>query len=70
MRARHNSCLLPSRLYITGIATDEQKSSKIMKMKMFVTLDKARPHTETIRGLNLAAVMRMTVQVSKTFVVE
>jgi hypothetical protein len=35
-----------------------------MEMKMFVTLDKARPHTETIRGSNLAA-----VQVSKTAMV-
>jgi hypothetical protein len=47
----------------------KQKSSRIMKMKMFVTLDKARPHTENIRGSNLAAVMCMTVQVSKTAVV-
>jgi hypothetical protein len=39
-----------------------------MKMKMFVPLDKARPHTENIRGLNLAAVMCTTVQVSKLFV--
>jgi hypothetical protein len=41
-------------------------------MKMFVTKDKARPHTENIRGLNFAAVMYeyMTVQVSKTAVVE
>jgi hypothetical protein len=41
-----------------------------MKMKMFATLDKARPHTENIRGLNLAAVMCTTVQVSKTAVVD
>jgi hypothetical protein len=27
-----------------------------MKMRMFATLDKARPHTENIRGLKLAAV--------------
>jgi hypothetical protein len=38
-------------------------SSKIMKMKMFATLDKAKPDTN-IRGLNLAAVMCMTVQVT------
>jgi hypothetical protein len=36
-----------------------------MKMKMFATLDKAKPDTENIRGLNLAAVMCMTVQVSR-----
>jgi hypothetical protein len=46
-------------------AGNKQKSSKIMKMKMFVTLDKARPHTQNIRGLNLAAVMCTTVQVSR-----
>jgi hypothetical protein len=51
--------------FITKHADNKQKSSKIMKMKMFVLLDKARPHTENIRGLNLAAVMCTTVQVSK-----
>jgi hypothetical protein len=34
-----------------------------MKTKMFATLDKAKPDTENIIGLNLAAVMCMTVQV-------
>jgi hypothetical protein len=33
---------------------------KTMKMKMFATLDKAKPDTENIRGLNLAVVMCMT----------
>jgi hypothetical protein len=28
----------------------------IKKMKMFAVLDKAKPHTENVRGLNLAAV--------------
>jgi hypothetical protein len=42
------------------------QSSLIMKMKMFATLDKARPHTENVRGSNLAAVTCTTVQVSKT----
>jgi hypothetical protein len=28
-----------------------------MKMKMYVILDKAKPHTENIRDLNLAAVL-------------
>jgi hypothetical protein len=36
-----------------------------MKIKIFVTLDKAKPHTENIRGLNLAVVMCTTVQVSR-----
>jgi hypothetical protein len=35
-----------------------------MKMKMYVILDKAKPHTESIKGLNLAAVIYTTVQVS------
>jgi hypothetical protein len=43
---------------------------KIIKMKMFATLDKARPHTENKRGSNLEAVMCTTVQVSKTAVVD
>jgi hypothetical protein len=34
----------------------QQAVAKIMKMKMFTTLDKAKPDTENIRGLNLAAV--------------
>jgi hypothetical protein len=33
-------------------------------MKMYATLDKAKPHTENIGGLNLAAVTCTTVQVS------
>jgi hypothetical protein len=36
-------------------------------MKMFATLDKAKPDTENIRGSNLAAVMCTTVQVSKRY---
>jgi hypothetical protein len=36
-----------------------------MKMQMFATLDKAKPDTENIRSLNLAAVMCMSVQVSR-----
>jgi hypothetical protein len=34
-------------------------------MKMFATLDKAKPVIESTRGLNLAAVMCTTVQVSR-----
>jgi hypothetical protein len=34
-------------------------------VKMFATLDKAKPSTENIKGLNLAAVICMTVQVSR-----
>jgi hypothetical protein len=42
-----------------------QRSFKIMMMRMFVTLDKAMPEIESIRGLNLAAVACTTVQVSR-----
>jgi hypothetical protein len=46
---------------ITNHADNKQKSSKIMKMKMFATLGKAKPDTDNIRGLNLAAVMCMYI---------
>jgi hypothetical protein len=36
-----------------------------MIMKMFATLDKAKPGTGNTRGLNLVAVEHTTVQVSK-----
>jgi hypothetical protein len=36
-----------------------------MTIKMFAILDKAKPVIENIRGLNLAAVRRMTVQVTR-----
>jgi hypothetical protein len=36
-----------------------------MKMKMFATLDMAKPDTENIRSLNLAAVMCTSAEVSK-----
>jgi hypothetical protein len=34
-------------------------------IKMFAKLDKAKPDTENIRGLNFSAVMCTTVQVSR-----
>jgi hypothetical protein len=40
-------------------------SYKIMKMQMFTTSEKAKPDTENISGLNLAAVKRTTVQVTR-----
>jgi hypothetical protein len=46
-------------------AGNKQKSHRIMKMQSFVTLDKAIPDTGNIRGLNLAAVKHMTVQVTR-----
>jgi hypothetical protein len=36
-----------------------------MIMKMFAILDKAKPDIESIRGLNLAAVMHTIVQVAR-----
>jgi hypothetical protein len=33
-----------------------------MNMEMFAILDKAKPHTENIRGLDMAAVTCTTVQ--------
>jgi hypothetical protein len=36
-----------------------------MKMKMYAILDKAKPHTENINDLNLAAVIYTTVQESR-----
>jgi hypothetical protein len=32
-----------------------------MKMKMYVILDKENPHSENIKGLNVAAVIYTTV---------
>jgi hypothetical protein len=40
-------------------------TSKIIKMKVFDTLDKTKLDSENITGLNLEAVMCMTVQVSR-----
>jgi hypothetical protein len=54
---RDNGC-------ITKLSRHKQKSYKLMKMKMFGTFDKANPDTGNIRGLNLEAVKRTTVQVS------
>jgi hypothetical protein len=41
-----------------------RRQAKIMKMKMFAILDKAKHYTENIRGLNLAAVTCAIFQVS------
>jgi hypothetical protein len=42
----------------------------LFTLEMFATLDKARTHTENVRGSNLAAFMCTTVQVSNTAVVD
>jgi hypothetical protein len=46
-------------------ASNKQKSYKIMRMKMFGAQEKAKPDTENIKWLNLAAVDLTTVQVKK-----
>jgi hypothetical protein len=46
-------------------AGSKQKPNKIMKTKMFVIFDKVKPDTGNTKGLNLVAVMLMTVQVSR-----
>jgi hypothetical protein len=51
--------------YITKLCSNKQKSYKIMKMKMFATLDKANPDTGNKSGLNLVAVKHTTVQVNR-----
>jgi hypothetical protein len=40
-------------------------SAKIMIMKMFAILDKAKHDIESIRGLNLAEVKHTTIQVTR-----
>jgi hypothetical protein len=42
-----------------------KKSYKIMKIQLFATWEKAKPDTENIKGLSLAAVKRTTVQVAR-----
>jgi hypothetical protein len=46
-------------------AGKKQNPYKNMKMQMSVTMDKAKPDTRNIRGLNLAEVRHMTVQVTR-----
>jgi hypothetical protein len=50
--------------YISNYVGNKQKSYKIMKMKMFATLDKEKPDTGSKRCLNFAAVKYTTVQVT------
>jgi hypothetical protein len=57
------------RLYKKSIVEAEQSYKKRpeepKESKMFAPLDKAKPVTENIRGLNLAAVKHTTVQVTR-----
>jgi hypothetical protein len=51
--------------YITKLCRQQAEVILIMIMKMFATLDRAKPDTGNTRGLNLAAVKHTTVQVSR-----
>jgi hypothetical protein len=52
-------------ILLHNYASSKQKSDEIMTTKMFATLDRTKPNTRNIRGLNRAAVKRTTVQVSR-----
>jgi hypothetical protein len=47
---------------LQNYAGNKQKLYRITKMQMSAILGKAKPDTENIRSLNLAAVKRTTVQ--------
>jgi hypothetical protein len=51
--------------YIQNYEFQKQNLCKIMQMQIFAILDKAKPDTENIRDLNLAAVKQTTVQVTR-----
>jgi hypothetical protein len=46
-------------------AGSKQKSYKIMRMNVFIAEDKVKPDIENTRGLNLAVVKLMTIQVTE-----
>jgi hypothetical protein len=52
-------------MWTSNVAGNKQKLYKIMKMKMFATLDKAKSDIGSTKGLNLAAVKQMTIQVAR-----
>jgi hypothetical protein len=51
-------------LYVYDYMAGRQKSFKIMKMEMFMTLSKAKPDTENTRDLKVVMGMFMAVQAS------
>jgi hypothetical protein len=51
--------------YITKSCRQQAEVIQNHENEMFVTLDKAKPDTENIRGLNLAAIMCKTVHVDR-----
>jgi hypothetical protein len=50
---------------VASASDKKQKLYKIKQKKIFVELDKAKRFIENTRGLNLAAVRNMTVQVTR-----
>jgi hypothetical protein len=50
---------------LQNYAGKKQESYKIMITKIFAPLDKLKPVTENIRGLNLAAVEYTMIQVTR-----
>jgi hypothetical protein len=51
--------------YTAKLCRQQAEVVQIMLTKMFEILDKAKPFTENIRGLNLAEVKHTTVPVSR-----
>jgi hypothetical protein len=50
---------------LKNYAGNKQKLYEVIKMQMSAILGKAKPETENIRGLNLAAAKSTTVQASR-----
>jgi hypothetical protein len=53
------------RIILQNYTGNKQTLYKIMKMRMSAILGKAKPDTENIKCLNLAAVKRSSVQLSR-----
>jgi hypothetical protein len=51
--------------YIAKLCRRQAEMVHYHENENYVILDKAKPHTENIKGLNLAVVIYTTVQVSK-----
>jgi hypothetical protein len=51
--------------YITKLCRPQAEVVQNYIMKMFATLDKAKPDIESIRGLNITAFKHTTVQVTR-----
>jgi hypothetical protein len=64
VRELHKAFSIPY-TYITKLSRQQAEVVQIMKIQMFAILDKAKLGTENTRGLNLAAVKRTTVQVTR-----